>query len=468
MTEKKLFGDPGEVTPEMLVAKIKHQKQVIDKLVRLAIALTGRTDIIEMLDVVRHESMELLGAENATIYILEPEEKVLRFLSTSTKNLEDITIPLDSGSIAGHTILTQEPLKINDVHAIPPDAGYRFNDSFDRHHNYRTVSVISVPMIQGAGETLGALQVLNKRSGGRVIPFTEYDLEIARALASISAVTIEKTRLGIEAVSRLDEVEEKKQAISNTQELLRHSERLSTIGQLAASVAHEVNSPVTGIINYANFVLRQRRIPRKTRADVEAIKEQAQRVSKIVSNLLDFSRREADVRERFPLNDLIRDTLTFSEHFLSRFHGVNVELKLDDSLEPIYASKVEIQEILLNLIRNAAQAMPNGGALTIETIAISTMRPGYEVRREVVEKLVRLGKSRAERFALIRVADTGVGISPEDMRSIFRPFYTTKGRGEGTGLGLSITRDIVTRNGGMIEVSSKPGRGTTFDVFLPA
>ncbi|MFH1537341.1 MAG: GAF domain-containing protein, partial [bacterium] len=286
MTEKKLFGDPAEVTQEQLVAKIMHQKRVIDKLVRLAIALTSRTDIIEMLDVVCNESRELLGAENATIYLLEPEEKVLRFLSTSTKNLEDIMIPLDKNSIAGHTILAQEALKINDVRAIPPDAGYRFNDTFDRHHNYRTVSIMSVPMVEATGETLGALQVLNKRSGGRVVPFTEYDLEIARALASISAVTIEKTRLGIQASSRLDEVEEKKEAIASTQELLRHSERLSTIGQLAASIAHEVNSPVTGIINYANFVLSQRRVPRKTRADVEAIKEQAQRVSTIVKNLL--------------------------------------------------------------------------------------------------------------------------------------------------------------------------------------
>ncbi|MEW5947162.1 MAG: ATP-binding protein [bacterium] len=463
----RLIGDPGGVTTERLVAKIKHQKLVIEKLVRLAAALTSRIDVVQMLDVVRNECAELLGADRCAVYLLDRERRTLGLYSAPDKMLEDVSLPLDRTSVAGCTALTQSAFRIADVRRMPPDAGCRFNDVFDRLSRYRTLSLVSAPMVQSTGETLGVIQALNKNVEGKVVPFTEYDLEIARALASLSAAMIEKTMLAIDAASRLDELEENRQFVAETTEALRHSERLSTIGQLAASVAHEINSPITGIISYANFILGQRRLHHKIREDALAIKEQAQRISTIVRNLLDYSRKKTSVMEFCSLNEVITDTMSFCEHFLSRFQHVKLELNLEEPSPKLHLSKVEIQEVLINLIRNAAQAMPGGGALTVSTSVVSTIRPPTNISREIFEKLTRVGTRDTTRYALVRVDDTGAGIPYENLRKLFKPFFTTKQGGDGTGLGLSISQEIVVRHGGLVDVATAPGKGSTFFVFLP-
>jgi len=231
--------------------------------------------------------------------------------------------------------------------------------------------------------------------------------------------------------------------LANTQEALMHSERLASMGQLAAGVAHEVNNPLGVVLMYAHMLLEEAGDNNVAREDLKMIVEQADRCKKIVSRLLHFARQNKVVLQSANLASLVRKTLRsfpMPENVQCR-----VEIQADDTQASIDID--QIAQVLVNLITNAVDAMPEGGRLTV---AISGDP----------EKLV---------FA---VSDSGIGISRENIGKVFEPFFTTKQIGKGTGLGLAVTYGIVKMHRGNITVESnadpaKGAVGTTFTVTLP-
>lgn len=228
------------------------------------------------------------------------------------------------------------------------------------------------------------------------------------------------------------------------QQLLQ-AQRLSSVGALASSVAHEFNNILTTIINYAKLGMRGNLEPAQKQA-FEKILKGGQRAATIVNSMLGFARNHSSHREETDIVKLAEEVLLLAEKDLSK-HRIQVDKRFHG--RPV-ASVVsgQIEQILLNLIINARQAMPNGGRLRID------------VRENEPANLVE-----------IRVADSGVGIPPEQLRLIFEPFYTTKlpdehGHG-GTGLGLSVCRQIIEQHHGRIRVESVVGKGTTFTIKLP-
>jgi signal transduction histidine kinase len=229
------------------------------------------------------------------------------------------------------------------------------------------------------------------------------------------------------------------------QQLLQ-AQRLSSVGALASSVAHEFNNILTTIINYAKIGLRA---PGNEAARTEAfdkILKGSQRAATIVHSMLGFARNTSSQRELTELAALIEEVLVLTDKDL-RKHHIQVETKIHSRPKaPVVPGQIE--QILLNLLINARQAMPRGGRLRIE------LRANTETH-----------------MAEIRVSDTGVGIPPEQLRLIFEPFYTTKEPDEhghgGTGLGLSVCRQIIEQHHGRIRVESVVGRGSTFTVKLP-
>jgi signal transduction histidine kinase len=226
---------------------------------------------------------------------------------------------------------------------------------------------------------------------------------------------------------------------------LLQAQRLSSVGEIASSVAHEFNNILTTIINYAKMGARGQDPTAQAQA-FERILRGSQRAAGIVSTMLGFARNQTSIRENADIVMLVEEALILTEKDLSK-HRVQVEKRFHGRPTAIVVAG-QIEQIVVNLIINARQAMPNGGRLRLEVRENTT--------NETIE---------------IRIADTGVGIAPEHLRQIFEPFFTTKspdeyGRG-GTGLGLSVCRQIIEQHHGRIRVESIVGKGSTFTVKLP-
>jgi signal transduction histidine kinase len=229
------------------------------------------------------------------------------------------------------------------------------------------------------------------------------------------------------------------------QQLLQ-AQRLSSMGALASSVAHEFNNILTTIINYAKMGLRAEKDDQIRTEAFEKILKGSQRAATIVNSMLGFARNQSHQRQPTDLAKLVEEVLILTEKDLAKHH-VHVEKQYDGRPHaPVVPGQIE--QILLNLIINARQAMPRGGHLRIE-----------------------LRANRHTQMAEIRVVDTGTGIPPDRLRLIFEPFYTTKEPDEhghgGNGLGLSVCRQIVEQHHGRIRVESIVGKGSTFTVKLP-
>ncbi|CAN5373988.1 ATP-binding protein [soil metagenome] len=228
------------------------------------------------------------------------------------------------------------------------------------------------------------------------------------------------------------------------QQLLQ-AQRLSSVGELASSVAHEFNNILTAIINYAKLGMRGPDTAAQTQA-FERILRGGQRAATIVHGMLGFARNNVTRREDTDLCKIVDEVLILTEKDLSK-HRIQVDKRFT-SRPVVQAVSGQIEQIILNLVINARQAMPNGGRLKIE-----------------------VKDNDAGDTAEVSVADTGNGIAPEHLRQIFEPFFTTKqpdsyGRG-GTGLGLSVCRQIIEQHQGRIRVESVVGKGSTFTVKLP-
>jgi two-component system NtrC family sensor kinase len=227
------------------------------------------------------------------------------------------------------------------------------------------------------------------------------------------------------------------------QDRLYFTDRMASIGQMAAGIAHELNNPLTGIIGLSQLLL-ENGIPDETKEDIGSIFSEAQRAAGIVRGLLAFSRRQASVKQSVQANDVLEEVLKLRS-YEHKIKNIQVITKFDPALPEILADRLQIQQVFMNIVLNAHDAMleaHNQGTLIIAT--------------EHVDKTVK-----------ISITDNGMGIAPQNLKRIFDPFFTTKEVGKGTGLGLSICYGIVTSHEGKIYVQSEYGMGTTFIVELP-
>ena len=227
------------------------------------------------------------------------------------------------------------------------------------------------------------------------------------------------------------------------EEQLQQREKLSSIGLLAAGVAHEVNTPLTGVSSYTQLLLGMLAETDPKHALLQKIRNQAERATNIVNNLLNFS-RTGSATEFGPvdINEVLDDTLQLLEPQLRR-NQIEIARVYDSDSPQVFGNGGKLQQVFTNLLLNARDAIPDGGRITISTAAIDS------------------------ESVLVEIADTGIGIASENVAKIYDPFYTTKGVGRGTGLGLAVSYGIVQEHSGHISVDSTPGRGTTFRISLP-
>jgi two-component system NtrC family sensor kinase len=222
---------------------------------------------------------------------------------------------------------------------------------------------------------------------------------------------------------------------------LRHADRLATIGQLAAGVAHELNEPLANILGFAQLISKTEKLSAQIKSDIEKITHASLHAREIVKKLLIFARQMPTRKSSVNINQIVLEGLSLLETRLTK-EGIRVHRSLAENIPSIIADRSQLIQILVNLVVNAIQAMEQGGVLTIKTA----------IEGNTVQLLVQ---------------DTGIGMDEHTMEHIFLPFFTTKDISEGTGLGLSVAHGIVTSHGGTIKVSSQPGVGSTFIVTFP-
>jgi len=238
-----------------------------------------------------------------------------------------------------------------------------------------------------------------------------------------------------------------------TEEELIRSEKLASLGQLAASVAHEVNNPLAGIMIYVKLFLKKYKEEKlqtdNTEKQLLKMDKELDRTTRIIRNLLDFARQSEPNIRPVDINKVLEAALLLVGHQIN-LENISLEKKSDAQLPLILADFDKIQQVLINIIMNAIQAMPGGGNLTIATS---------------VAKGIRIGESLKDTIR-IDISDTGVGITEENMNKLFTPFFTTKEKGKGVGLGLPVVHGIIEQHKGKIKVESEPNVGTTFSIYL--
>jgi signal transduction histidine kinase len=274
----------------------------------------------------------------------------------------------------------------------------------------------------------------------------EITLEEERSLSKAKNTLLEANIKELDDIyiilnEKLKSLRSKDERIKGFEAELVRANKLSSLGELAGSIAHEIKNPLISIQGFAKRIEKTKDLD-KIENYAKIIDKEAGRLTNVLMKLLDFSRMDGPKKERVEVGEIVDDTVLFMEHHLTRFKNVAVSVEKRQKQVYVEIDKIHIQQVLVNLINNAAQAMPQGGTIHI--------RSGIK-----------------NSHGYIAITDEGEGINAEILDKIFEPFFTTKPKGEGTGLGLSLSKRLIEANNGKIEVTTQKGKGSTFTLLLP-
>jgi signal transduction histidine kinase len=374
----------------------------------------------------------LVGVEAAALALVDSQGGANYFMVRPAAHMAALAgaHPLAGQGLVGRVLDTGRGFADNNL--APSPVGL---SQADRATGFQFKSVLCEPLTV-RDHVIGVVQLVNKYAG----PFVDSDRAFVETVAGSLSVAIENARNYTEAQDRLKSLERTHAELVETQAQLVQSAKLASIGQLAAGLAHEINNPIGIILGFAQLIA-QRTQDEKIKSFAVAAEREAVRVRRIVSDLLGFARQTTSEMTRVDLRQTIDQTLRLVEYQLGKD---NIQVVRQYAAEPnwVMADSDQLQQVVMNLVQNARQAMPTGGQLSLRTWT------GQAVHA-------------------FSVADTGTGIAPDIIDHIFDPFFTTKPVGQGTGLGLSVSYGLIARLGGDIQVSSQPGQGSAFTITLP-
>jgi signal transduction histidine kinase len=412
-------------------------------------AMQESLSLQERLALVLTAAQGVLGFDRINILLADPDRTMLRSVASVgvDEPIEQIRVPLgrEGGGIA-RAFVERRPVVWDGAGPVPPD--WRLAPPYSEIGAFRSRSFVNLPLLV-RGEAIGVLGADNKFS--RRPPSPEI-VRLLQVFAAQAAVAIENARLYEEVAGYAREleqrVEERTRALKEAQAKLIQSAKLAAVGTLAAGVAHELNQPLMVIRGYAQELLAGgRRSFEEMREDLGRIEAQTSRMAAIIGQLMEFSRRSEGRRGLTDLNEVVFQALALLGQQV-RARNIVLTQDLQPGLPPVWADPLQLEQVLVNLITNARDAMEvwGRGVLQVRTRAAGDGR------------------------VAVSVTDSGPGIPPHLLKRIFDPFFTTKEVGKGTGLGLSICHGIVEEHGGEILVESPvaEGRGARFTVLLPA
>ncbi len=387
-------------------------------------------DVEEVIRTALDALTHVTGHEIASLHLLSEDGATLRLrgergMSARLRSVND-SLPVGRGLI-GTVAATGETVCLDDVTHDPQ----LFSGAKDAVRRDRIRGFVCVA-IRSRDRILGTLAL------GRQTPepFTGLDVTLLEATAGQIGIALDNARLYSEVQRQLDE-------LKRAQAQLIRAEKLSAVGELASGVAHEINNPLTTILGQAHLLLAHSELGPGARDRLSIIAEETSRAARIVQNLLMFARHYTPERRPCTLADQVRRVLELKAYQL-RQDDIKIETQFA-SCPPVYADEHQIQQVLLNLVQNAHQAMARHDGRRVLTIRVGP----------------------ADHGARIEVLDTGPGIPPEVLPRIFDPFFTTKAPGDGSGLGLSVSYGIVSEHSGRLWAENRPGGGAAFIVELP-
>ncbi len=434
LEERRLRKERDKLTQELVQTNRQLERRVKEFSILYSIgkSVTALLDPEKVLNRIVEAAVYVTSAEEGALLLIDEESGDLYL--RAARNLGEqfargFRIKVDD-SIAGRVVKTGKPfLESGDEARLKVKTGYLVK------------SLLYVPLKVG-DKVIGVMSVDNKASNR---PFIDNDVNLLSALADYASIAIVNAQLYGEVKAFSEEleqkVEERTRELEKAQAQLVQSEKLASIGELAAGVAHEINNPLGVMLGFTQVILKKLPKDDLFYKPLTSIEREGLRCKKIIQGLLDFSRRSTPTFQLVNLNDAVEAACELIEHQIT-INNVRVIKGYAPSLPEILADVNQLQQVFVNLIINAYQAMPQGGELRVTTRTV-----GNQVQ------------------AIF--ADSGMGIPPENLKHIFDPFFTTKEVGKGTGLGLSVSYGIVELHGGKIEVDSQVGVGTTFVVILP-
>lgn len=322
-------------------------------------------------------------------------------------------------------------------------------------------ALLSAVEAVAGGKLLTAVPVRGRDEIGQLADRFNVMVERIRAATEENSQLYDKLRLAHDSLQRkveeaTVELRRKNAELAKTNELLSttqreaaRAQRLSAIGQLAATLAHQLGTPLTAVSGHLQLLEEDPKLGTEARKRLKIVEAQIERQSRIIRDLLSYARKPDPVFSPTDLNACLEECLALLRPQIDR-RGVRLVLSLNPALPKAYVDTQQVQEAFCNLIENAMDAMPGGGTLTVESQKI-------QVHED----------DKVNSWVAIDFTDSGSGISQEHRDQIFKPFFTTKKAGRGTGLGLAITADIVRAHGGQVQVESEPGKGTRFRVLVP-
>jgi signal transduction histidine kinase/CRP-like cAMP-binding protein len=393
---------------ERHVAALQHQIDKMHKLIEASKKVNSSLDTDKLLSVILQTATETVRADRGTVYIIDELKGELWSRVLQGDAMVEIRLPIGKG-IAGYVAATGETINIPDAYA---DA--RFNPDFDKRTGYKTKTILCMGMRNRENKIIGVFQLLNKAHGA----FTEDDEEYLDALSIHASIAIENAQLAQEMVS---------------------NERLSAVGKMASTIIHDIKNPMGTLRVYAQ-VMKKKAGDEEVGKLADEMIRQVDRFVNMTQEILDFSRGVSSMNiQESEFGELMEMVLMFIEKDLTK-RNVKI-IKNIGFTGKVMADQDKLMRVFYNIAGNAADAMPEGGTLKVNT---------FEKDGRVV----------------IEFIDSGTGMPPEVKAKIFEPFVTY-GKKHGTGLGMAIVKKIIDDHKGSIEIESEMGKGTTIRLFLP-
>ena len=414
----------GVIHNTWLYEQVRLKARLFESLASVSRTINSTVNLDDALSVITREACVLMQAKMCSLMLLDESREWIELRASFGAGEAYINRPRLSveESLLGIVVRRKKPLQVANVQV---SSRYQSVEVAQREG---LVALLSVPLLYG-GQAIGTLSVYT----GQPYSFSNEEIHILSALAELSAIAIQKARL----YERVVDVEE----------LLRQNEKLSALGLLAAEVAHEIRNPLT-VLKMLYHSLDLKFPPGDPRTkDARIIDEKIGQLNGIVERILDFARTTEPQLARVNLNELIEELGLLVRHKLTH-QRIRLTQELEPDLPAVMGAATQLEQAFLNIILNAAEAMPEGGELTIRAHRVRVPRGGAGPAQVAVE-----------------FADTGQGMSEEQRRRAFTSVLSTT-KAKGTGLGLAIVARIVEAHRGKIKIRSRSGHGTTVSVFL--
>jgi signal transduction histidine kinase/ActR/RegA family two-component response regulator/HAMP domain-containing protein len=420
--------------------KIQDNLDKLSHLNLMTLPLHSAQDMSIIINYLRSGINTLLAADHVGILLLEKENEhfQLNLFDSGDKEKEVITIALPRKNVLDvYQQQNGQSILLNDIN----NDSWPFGDILPGNISLNNLLVV---WIMNKNEVNGALVAINKQENGLI----EEDLKIIGILANNMSVALENIRLYKNTQQQMIE-------LKKTQRQLIEAEKLTALGTLAGGVAHDFNNILCGMIGYVALPKRNHDQDGKDFKMLETIEKAGFRAANLTKQLLTFSRQEALDHRPIELKPHVENVVKLLENTISKM--ITIRLDLAEKLPPVLSDPAQLEQVVMNLSVNARDAMPNGGEIFIQSEKVTVDEQFCETYPE----------AKSGEYIRLTVADKGEGIDQEILPRIFEPFFTTKEFGKGTGLGLAMVYGIVKSHKGFCIVSSSPGKGSSFAVYLP-